>query len=346
MSHTSIDFAPQLELIRNKYGLPSLSAAGIFNGQTVGVAAVGVRHIEKPEKVTLEDAYQLGSITKSFTATMIARLVERGILRFDMTLAESLPKIAMRPEYKIVTLEMLLTHRSGMTDNVEAPDGELQQARKMYLEKALALPRGQQKYFYSNVGYVAAAMIAEVATGKTWQDLIREEVFVPLEMKSADFGFGTNADPAPHVWDKPFLRKVRAVGLPYDNGNSQVLEGADGIRCALTDLAKYVAAHLQSSSFLSRDTWNYLHQDPFGKEYAFGWGLVTRPGSKGVILSHSGSNTFNYAVIWIISEKGIAMLAASNIGVEGKRNLNRIAKAVNDAVVVVFQELTKLANSN
>ena len=51
MLHTSIDFAPQLEVIRNKYGLPSISVAGVFNGQTLGVAAVGVRQIEKPEKV-------------------------------------------------------------------------------------------------------------------------------------------------------------------------------------------------------------------------------------------------------------------------------------------------------
>jgi CubicO group peptidase (beta-lactamase class C family) len=338
----SIDLTPQLELIRNKYGLPSISAAGVFNGQTVGVAAVGVRHIEKPEKVTLEDAYQLGSITKSFTATMIARLVERGILRWDMTLAQALPDIAMRPEYKTVTLEMLLTHRSGIIDNVQEASGELHQARKMYLEKSLALPRGQQKYFYSNVGYVTAAMIAEVATGKTWQDLIREEVFLPLEMKSADFGFGTNADPAPHVWDKPLLRKARAVGLPYDTGNSQVLEGAGGIRCPLTGLARYVSVHLERSSFLSPETWTYIHNDPFGNEYALGWSLMTRPWSKGVILNHNGSDTFNYAVIWIAPERSIAMIAATNIGRDRKGTLDRSAKAVNDAVVAVFQELTKL----
>jgi CubicO group peptidase (beta-lactamase class C family) len=344
MLRTSIDFAPQLEVIRVKYGLPSLSAAGILNGQTIGVAAVGVRKIDKPEKVTLEDAYQLGSLSKSFTATMIARLVERGILRFDMTLAEALPEIAMRPEYKTVTLEMLLTHRSGIIDNVEESSGELQQARKMYLEKALVLPRGQEKYLYSNVGYVAASMIAEVATGKTWQDLIREEVFVPLEMQGGEFGFGTSNDPAPHVWDKPFWQKIRAVALPHDTGNSQVLEGAGGIRCSLTALTRYVSAHLERSSFLSSETWTYLHNDPFGNEYALGWSLMKRPWSKGVILNHNGSDTFNYAVIWIAPERGIAMIAATNIGRDRKGTLDRSAKAINDAVVAVFQELTKLTS--
>jgi CubicO group peptidase (beta-lactamase class C family) len=349
MSHPTVDFAPQLEMICNKYGLPSLSAAGILNGHTIGVAAVGVRQMDKPEKVTLEDAYQLGSLTKSCTATMIARLVERRILRWTVTLAEALPQIAMRLEYKTVTLEMLLTHRSGITANVaqpifEIPQHKLAQARNVYLEKALALPRGQQKYLYSNVGYVAAAMIAEVATGKTWQHLVREEVFVPLEMNNADFGFGTINDPAPHIWHKLFWQKTRAIAMPYKMGNSQVFEGADGIRCSLTDLAKYVTAHLQGSSFLSPETWAYLHQDPFGKEYALGWALVTRPWAEGFILSHNGSNTYNYASAWFVPEKGIAMLAATNIGAHGKINLDRSAQATNDAIVVVFQELTKLVN--
>jgi CubicO group peptidase (beta-lactamase class C family) len=333
-----VDFAPQLEAIRAKYGLPSLSAAGILQDQTVGVTAVGVRQIGKPETVTLLDAYQLGSDSKSINATMIARLVERKTLHWNMSLSEALPQIAMLPEYKTVTLEMLLSHRSGMVANVAPPTGELAQARKTYLENALKIPRGKQEFLYSNVGYVAAAMIAETATGKTWEELIQHEVFTPLEMHGCGFGFGTNTDPAPHFW-----QQNQAVLLPYNAGNPKVLEGADQIRCPLTAVAKYVAAHLTNSSYLSKDTWNYLHHDPFGNQYAFGWLLGTRPWARGLILTHTGSNTLNYAVIWIAPQRGIAAIVATNIGRDEKNSLERTGKAADEAVGMVFQELFKLA---
>jgi CubicO group peptidase (beta-lactamase class C family) len=141
-----IDFVPQLEAIRAKYGLPSLSVAAVLKDQTVGVTAVGVREMGKPATITLSDAYQLGSVSKSINATMIARLVEQKILRWDMTLGEVLPEIAMLPAYKTVTLEMLLTHRSGLVGNVAPPAGELAQARKTYLENALKTPRDKQEF--------------------------------------------------------------------------------------------------------------------------------------------------------------------------------------------------------
>jgi CubicO group peptidase (beta-lactamase class C family) len=160
------DLSTQLEAIRARYGLPSLSAALIYEGQLGDVAAVGLRASNKLETVTLEDAYQLGSISKGFTATMIARLVEQGILRFDMTLGEVLPDVSMLPEYKSITLQLLLTHRSGIQRDVKPPEGEVQSARKSYLEMALKGPRGQQKFVYSNVGFVIAAIIAERMTGR------------------------------------------------------------------------------------------------------------------------------------------------------------------------------------
>jgi CubicO group peptidase (beta-lactamase class C family) len=333
-----IDFAPQLEAIRAKYGLPSLSVAAILKDQTIGVAAVGVRQIGKPETVTLSDAYQLGSVSKGMNALMIARLVERKILHWDITLGEALPQIAMLPEYKTVTLEMLLTHRSGLVENVEAQTGSLAQARKTYLEDALKMPRGKQEFLYSNVGFVAAAMIAETATGKNWEELIQQEVFTPLEMQGCGFGFGTTSDPAPHYWEQD-----KAMLLPYDTANPKVLEGADQIRCPLTAVAKYVSAHLTNSSYLSKDTWDYLHHDPFGNEYAFGWVLGTRPWARGIVLTHSGSNTVNYAVIWIAPKRGIAAIVATNIGVDDTDSLERTVMAADSTVGMAFQELFKLA---
>jgi CubicO group peptidase (beta-lactamase class C family) len=339
------DFSTQLETIRAKYGLPSLSAAVIFKGQLVDVAAVGLRSTNKPEPVTLEDAYQLGSITKGFTATMIARLVEQGILSFDMTLGEALPDIAMLPDYKAVTLKLLLTHRSGIQRDVRPPFGETQFTRKNHLETALKKPRGQQKFLYSNVGYVTAAMIAEGITGRTWEDLIRQEVFVPLEMEGCEFGYGTINDPAPHFWLLPFWKKYRTLPMSYDSGNSSVIFGAGGMRCPLTALSKYALAHLHHSSFLQPETWKFLHHDPYGSsEYAFGWSFGAARTSPGA-LGHDGSDNLNYARIVISPREDMAVIVATNIGMSILGfSLNRTMKAVTDTTQVVKKMVSALGS--
>jgi CubicO group peptidase (beta-lactamase class C family) len=330
------DLSTQLEAIRARYGLPSLSAALIYEGQLGDVAAVGLRASNKLETVTLEDAYQLGSISKGFTATMIARLVEQGILRFDMTLGEVLPDVSMLPEYKSITLQLLLTHRSGIQRDVKPPEGEVQSARKSYLEMALKGPRGQQKFVYSNVGFVIAAIIAERMTGRIWEDLIRQEIFVPLGMEGCSFGFATSNDPVAHIWLLPFWRKYQTLSMFSNTGSSAVLNGAGGIRCPLTALSKYALAHLYHSSFLKPETWKYLHHDPYGtNEYAFGWIFGTAPGSIGS-LGHDGSDGFNYARMIISPSENMAVLAATNVGMTvWGRSLNRTMRAINDTVQTV-----------
>jgi CubicO group peptidase (beta-lactamase class C family) len=339
------DFSTQLEIIRAKYGLPSLSAAVIFKGELLDVAAVGLRATNKPKQVTLEDAYQLGSISKGFTATMIARLVEQGILRFDMTLEEALPDIGMLSDYKAVTLQLLLTHRSGIQADVRPPFSATPFSRRNYLETALKKPRGQQKFLYSNVGYVTAAMIAEGITGRTWEDLIRQEVFVPLGMEGCGFGPGTSNDPAPHFWLLPFWKKFQTLPMSYDSGNTSVIFGAGGIRCPLIALSKYASAHLYHSSFLRPETWMYLHHDPYGSsQYAFGWTFGAARTSPGA-LGHDGSDNLNYARIVISPNEDMAVIVATNIGMSVLGfTLNRTTNAVTDTAKAVKKMVSNLAS--
>jgi CubicO group peptidase (beta-lactamase class C family) len=339
-----LDLTSSLEGLRAQFNLPSLSAAAVLGGDVIGAAAVGRLSADGDANVTPSSAYQLGSISKSVTATMIARLVERGLLRWDSTLGEVLGDITMREEYKSVTLEALLSHRSGVVDNVAPPNiADLSTARKTYLETALAQPRGKPEFLYSNVGYVAAAVMAEKVTGKPWADLVRAEIFQPLAMGGCDFGFGVAGDPLPHVFTTFTPR-----ALPMNSGNPRVLDGADQIRCPLASFARYVAAHLTGerggSTLLKPETWKRLHTDPFGKQYALGWLTVAnQPWARGVALTHAGSNTLNFAVVWLAPARGVAVVVATNIGRDEANRLDRVGGAANAVVLAVLPELFKLA---
>ena len=342
-AQTTLDFTATLEALRAKYNLPSISGVAILGNAIAGVAAVGKLQAGGDQPVTLTSAYQLGSNSKSMNATMIARLVERGLLRWDSTLGEVMPKIKMRDEYKTVTLEMLLSHRSGIIANTAVLGGPSRDAARVgYLEAALAQPRGPQAYLYSNVGYVASAMMAEVVTGKAWDVLMREEVLEPLGMVGCGVGFGAAGDPLPHRFQGDGVRV-----LPMNSGNLRVFDGADQMRCPLTAFARYVSAHLTGerggSSLLKAETWKRLHSDVAGQGYAFGWVVFTQPWARGPILNHAGTNTNNYAVMWLAPERGIAMVIATNVGQDENNSIARVNGIANQGIGALLTELMKLA---
>ncbi|MBY0421660.1 MAG: beta-lactamase family protein, partial [Parvularculaceae bacterium] len=193
---------------RDKNKLPAVAALVQIDGKIEAEAALGVRALGHPEPATTKDRWHIGSDTKAFTATLIARLVEKKVLRFDDTLAASFPSFAkaIDPGYRTVTIAQLLSHTAGLpalTDEKDLADYLAASARakgvraqrsalaRHYLKRPPASKVGE--FAYSNVGYIIAGAIAEARTGKAWEDLIRVEIFAPLGI--VDAGFGPPGEP-------------------------------------------------------------------------------------------------------------------------------------------------------
>src|SRR5690242_19915267 len=169
-----------LETIREKHNFPALAAAVVVDGKIVATNAVGFRKSSGPERVTVDDRFHLGSVTKSMTATVAAMLVEQGKISWTTTIAETFPefKSEIHPDYLGVTLEQLLSHRGGAPGNAPA-DLWLQAwaATGTAAEQRLAFVKGLlgrqpeaklgTKFIYSNQGYAIAGVMLEKATGKT-----------------------------------------------------------------------------------------------------------------------------------------------------------------------------------
>ncbi len=82
-----------LEPVRRRHGLPALAAAVVVRGEVVALGTVGTRRSDAPIPVTVHDRFHLGSCTKAMTALLAAIAVERGLLRWDSTLAELIPEL-------------------------------------------------------------------------------------------------------------------------------------------------------------------------------------------------------------------------------------------------------------
>lgn len=325
-----------LDQIRAKHGLPALAVAVIKDGKTVAQEVVGVRKYGSDVPVTAEDRFHIGSCTKAMTATLTGMLVEQGKLRWNTTLAQAFPdrsKADMHPGLRDVTIEMLLAHRGGISGE-SAPQGKTlldmhrlpgtpREQRAAYAAMMLAQPPQSKpgtKYVYSNAGYALLGIMAERLTDTAWETLMERRLFEPLGMKSAGFGSMGTAGKI----EQPYQHETRrGKPQPVDPGplsdNPAVIGPGGTVHCSVGDWAKFVTVHVlegkgpAGNALLKPETVRRLQNPPFGGEYAGGWLVTERGWGGGRVLTHAGSNTMNFAVVWAAPIKDFAVLVATNI---------------------------------
>lgn len=337
------DISPLLAPVIQQHNVPGIAAAVVQGGETVALGVAGVRTRGKPEKIAPADRIHIGSDTKAMTAMLCGILVDEGKLKWDQTLGETFPELkqSMRPQYEAVTLEQLLTHRAGAPGAIERTElwlklrqhkGTPTSARRLLVRTVTAQPPeapAGSKYVYSNAGYCIAGHIAEKVAGESWEDLMREKIFRPLEMTTAGFG----PPGSRRANDQP--RGHKPDGSPVEPGpladNPAAIGPAGTVHCSIADWAKFVAANLPAGKtrLVKPETLQKLHTPiPGDPPYAMGWLVAdNQPWAAGPALTHGGSNTMWYAVAWLAPKKDFAVLVACN-----QANPN----ACNDAVLALI----------
>lgn len=315
-----------LKPILQEHNVPAIAAAVVTSEgiQYVGVAGFRKRGTEVP--VTVDDLWHLGSDAKAMTATLIARLVERGDLEWGMRMADVFPDLAddFHPDMRGVTIKQLLMHRSGLPPNLslrryggDDVQALRRQAVREYLAEPPSHPPGSTKE-YSNLGYIIGGAVVEQTLDTTWEDAMREELLDPLAMNSAGFG-GTGT---PGEIDQPWPHgdngaPKRQNGPAMDN--PPVMGPAGRVHCSISDWAKFVQDQLRGAqgkegTLLKSDSYTKLHTPVPGADYALGWGVTQRDWGGGTVLHHGGDNTMNHANVWIAPNRDFAILACVNQG--------------------------------
>ena len=337
--------AALIEPIRVGHHLTALGAAIIREDGVTG-AVVGVRKAGTSIPATIDDKWHLGSDTKAMTAVVVATLIERGMLKWTSSIGEAFPVLAkdFPAEFREITVTELLSHHAGLTANLDwraiaksAPTLREQRVNALKIAaKTKLIAKPGSKYEYSNLGYTIAGTIAEHVANQQWETLVREIVFNPLGMVGCGFG-GTGTpgridQPWPHTQDgKPTPKN----GPDVDN--AAVMGPAGIVHCSIADWAKFIADQLQGErgmgALLKPESYRMLHEPQFGSNYAFGWIATTRPWGNGTVLTHSGSNTMNFCVVWIAPKRDFAVLAVTNQGG------NEAEKATDEAVAALIAKL-------
>ncbi|HZE69653.1 MAG TPA: serine hydrolase domain-containing protein [Pyrinomonadaceae bacterium] len=169
-------------------GVPSASVAIVKDGQIVYLKAYGDARLEPKTSATTEMRYSIGSISKQFTAAALLLLQEQHKLSLDDKVSKFLPNLTRANE---VTIRQLLSHTSGYQDYwpqdyvmpMMLKPVTAAKIMELWARKPLDFEPGS-KWQYSNTNYVIAGVIIEKVSGKPLLQFLRDNIFVPLGMKS------------------------------------------------------------------------------------------------------------------------------------------------------------------
>jgi CubicO group peptidase (beta-lactamase class C family) len=316
------DVSALLETIREKRDVPALAAAVVKSGEITAAGATGLRRLGGTKKVTTDDKWHIGSCTKSMTASVAAMLVERRALRWEQTIGETLGQRCpdMHRDWKAVTLDQLLRHRAGappeappeLWAKARAQRGTPSDQRWAFVRGILAVPPPippGTKFAYSNQGYSIAGQMLEVAGKRPWEEMMRELLFKPLDLKTAGFGAPGDA----RLEDQPWGHQNKTPVPPGPMADNPPAIGPSGtVHLSIKDFARYAGWHASQNKFLPAAQFARLHTPLPEQDYAMGWHATERPWGGGTVYTHNGSNTVNYAVMWVAPARNFAVVAATN----------------------------------
>lgn len=270
-------------------------------------------------KADRQTKFHIGSMNKMFTAVAIAQLVEAGKLRWDSTLAETMPEYPDQAAAAKISVWQLLRHTAGLGDFF-VPEF-FQNRQKFvnpgdYLDLIARQPRTfepGEDWNYSNAGYVLLGRIVENASGEGYFDYIQRHVFAPAGMNSS--GFDSQEDITPKLATGYFKEgafaaawKANWMTLPFKGSP------AGGGYSTNDDLLKFAGA-LRGGKLVGPATLQKMFDDGVkvgpGK-YAAGFGDRASNGRQ--IRGHAGGAegmSANLAIVW---ETGAAVAVTSNQG--------------------------------
>lgn len=316
------------------WNVPGVAIAVVKNDSVVFARGYGVRELGKPERVDPRTLFAIGSTTKAFTAAALAMLVDEKKVAWDDPATKFLPKLQLNDPAatRELTVRDLLTHRSGLArgDRIWYASGF---ERDEVLRRVRFLKPNwtfRSTYGYQNIMFLAAGQVVESASGKSWDDFVREHIFTPLGMRTTNTTVtaikpGDNAATPHATLDgtvRPIAwRNIDNVG-PAGSINSNVLETAEWLRLQLGEgrhrgkklLSDSVVKEMHAPQILVRRSPEAERLVPMTHlaAYGLGWSIRDYRGRK--MVGHGGGIDGFRAEIGLIPEEELGVVILSNRG--------------------------------
>ncbi|MCC6230155.1 MAG: serine hydrolase [Phycisphaerales bacterium] len=325
-------FQSWLDTTREAWKVPGCSIVIVKDGRVLATYCSGLRDVENKKPVTAQTLFGIGSSTKAFTTFVLAQLVDEHRLDWDKPVINyaSTFRLYDKAVTQLITPRDLVTHRSGLPRhdlawyNSPASREELV-GRLAYLKPSKDFRTDWQ---YNNFMFLSAGWMAEKITGKSWEDNVRDRVFVPLGMNGSNFSVKDSQKTSDYslAYDE---REDKIVAIPFRDIST--MGPAGSINSSVDDMAKWVIFQLSDGThdgkvLLQKGTLADVHaaritlpgggesgnKDVHGASYALGWFTDVFRGHRRV---HHGGNIDGFSAL-------VSFLPEDNVGVVALTNLN------------------------
>jgi CubicO group peptidase (beta-lactamase class C family) len=332
--------------------IPGISIGIVSADSLVYAAAHGYADRSSKTLATPDTAFNIGSLTKVFTATLALMMTEEGALDLDAPVSRYLPASVHVPDDsagRAITSRQLLSHTSGLPRDppnrrnlkVDGPvDPGIWEAYNISdLYSALAVTKlsggtGQQ-HLYSNYGYALLGHVLERIAARPYETVLRERVLGPLNMKQTSITLRPEQQQklAAFYWSEDVKRVEQRVHASYGE-----VAGFIGLTSTVTDLAKLVGAHFGGTrnpvNPVTRGVAESMAQpqfllmaDPLGHDdVGLGWfrmELVDETPHK-VILLHTGDVDGHSSGLYLLPREKIGVIVLQNLGgLDGGRGIEQ-----------------------
>jgi CubicO group peptidase (beta-lactamase class C family) len=311
-----------------------LAIAVVKDDSIVYARGFGVKELGDPAPVTPRSRFAIGSTTKAFTAAALGLLVDEGRLSWDDRAIDHLKGFELYDPAvtRELTVRDLVTHRSGlprgdrlwMGSSFSRPE-VLRRIR--YLEPRWSL---RATFGYQNVMYLAAGEVIPAVTGQSWDQFLRERIFLPLGMTATSTSV-RGLDQQPDVATPHDLRDGKITPIRYRNIDN--IGPAGSINSNVLDLAQWIRVHLNGGTLGGREMWKpathrelftpqmwvrleseapFLYGDAHFLAYGLGWFLFDRAGRK--VAEHSGGIDGMITELILVPEEKLGVVVLSNHG--------------------------------
>ena len=307
------DWSARLEALAIEFAVPG-AVLGIWADGTESITPYGVLNRATGIETTADSVFQLGSISKPWTATMIVQLAAEGRLALDDAVVKLLPEAPIDPR---ITVRHLLTHQSGIDGDLFTDTGRGDDCLTRYVALLGAVDQlftPGTAYSYCNAGFVVLGRIIEVLDGRTWDESVRVRLIEPLGLRSTVTlpeeailhrnALGHTADGEPvRTWQLP--RSLGPAGL---------------ITASAADLLTFARLHLDSSAEKPYSETSYAEMREPQVSYPGGangveaiglaWRLYDWSGRK--LFGHDGETISQLAFLRVDPEARLAVCLLTN----------------------------------
>ncbi len=303
------------------HNVPGVAIAIFHQGEQIVESLSGFADLEEQQSITSQTGFNIGSVSKTFTAWGVMKLVEKGRVALSDQVERHLKQWRFPAgdfDGSTITIQMLLSHTAGLSvhgyeglsNSKQLPtiEGSLNGTKSLHTKVEILSEPGTA-FKYSGGGYTVLQLMIEDVTGQSFEKYMEQEVFEPLNMRGTSFKIGKDVISSS---SKPYNEEGKEIPLRFFTAKA-----AAGLHTNLEDMIKFVKASFGTNPVLTDSSLKILREptEQSGGDYGLGHMIMNRFGSF-TLTGHGGSNEGWEAgfLIDYATNSGVLILTNSSAG--------------------------------